>query len=94
MARTISALLLAVWAAAAAHAQPARPAEPTDVSALPTPPRYESAFDGYRRFQELPLAPWREVNDTARALRGHAGQIKNRDAVPAPMKHDAMQDKR
>lgn len=43
---------------------------------------YRSAFDGYRFFAPPSRANWRDANDTAAALGGHAGHLKSPAAAP------------
>ena len=41
---------------------------------------YESAFEGYRSWQDIKLSPvqgWRAANDEMARVGGHAGQIKD-----------------
>ena len=51
---------------------------------------YESAFEGYRSWQDIKLSPvqgWRAANDEMARIGGHAGQIKDvSDAAPATQK--------
>ncbi len=58
----------------AAHAQGrARPDDP----AVPAAPlEHISSFQGYRPFHDEPLAPWREVNETALRIGGHVGVLR------------------
>jgi len=49
-----------------AQAQPA-PAASAASNASGT---YRSAFDGYRKFSDEPVAPWRQSNDTVRKIGG------------------------
>jgi len=44
-------------------------------------PKYESAFDGYRRHSDEKLQSWRGANDEAAAIGGHTGQW--RGSAPA-----------
>lgn len=46
------------------------PADPLDASAAVPPLRHSSAFERYRRLGDTPVAPWREVNDTAARIGG------------------------
>ncbi len=46
---------------------------PVDAKASATTPAYDSAFDGYRPFQDEKLAPWREVNDEVGRVGGQIG---------------------
>ena len=43
--------------------------------------KYESAFDGYTRFADEKRANWRDVNDTAGLLGGHAAHLKDVEKV-------------
>jgi Cu/Ag efflux protein CusF len=53
-----------------ASAQPAAPAL-----------KYQSAFDGYSRFADEKRANWRDVNDTAGLLGGHAAHLREVEKV-------------
>jgi len=48
---------------------------------------YESAFEGYRSWQDIKMSPvqgWRAANDEMARVGGHAGQIKDvSDAAPS-----------
>ena len=47
----------------------------TGPAAAPTGvPKYESAFQGYRRHSDEKLRPWSDANDEAAAIGGHVGQ--------------------
>jgi len=71
-------LALAILASAlltgGAHAQ-SRP-KPDDPAASAAPLAYDSPFKGYQPYRDEPLAPWREVNDTARQVGGHVGVLR------------------
>ena len=43
--------------------------------------KYESAFDGYTRFADEKRANWRDVNDTAGLLGGHAAHLRDVEKV-------------
>jgi hypothetical protein len=64
--------VLAVLAAGPVAAQEKRP-DPTDPKAKAPPVEHRSAFEGYKRYAEPELAPWRGVNDEVRRAGGHAG---------------------
>ena len=51
---------------------------PASTSAFVAPAslQYRSAFEGYRAYQEPTARSWREVNEEAALLGGHAGQLK------------------
>ncbi len=53
------------------------------VAAQPAAPtlKYESAFTGYTRFADEKRANWRDVNDTAGLLGGHAAHLKDVEKV-------------
>jgi len=68
------AVVAGVIFAGGAHAQ-TRP-KPEDPSAPAPPAAHSSAFDGYRAYRDEPVAPWREVNDTAREAGGHVGVLR------------------
>jgi hypothetical protein len=39
-------------------------------------PVYRSAFEGYRKHEDLPRADWRESNDEAARIGGHIGILR------------------
>jgi len=49
---------------------------PDSAAAPVAPSAYESAFKGYQPYRDEPLAPWREVNDTAGQVGGHVGVLR------------------
>jgi len=67
-------LFLSVLAVLAASARAAPPHEQAAAEAPePAAAPYESAFAGYRRYEEREIATWRELNDeVARLGGGHA----------------------
>ncbi len=73
MHSNIAVLVVASSAALTAFSAGAQPAAP----AL----KYESAFDGYTRFADEKRANWRDVNDTAGVLGGHAAHIRDVEKV-------------
>ncbi len=82
--RAFAAAAAALALAAPAGAQPGpRPDDP----AVKTPPSAQtSAFEGYRRFRDEEMVPWREVNDEVGRLGGHSGHMTGHvkdDAQPA-----------
>jgi len=80
--RAFAAAAAALALAAPVGAQPRpRPDDP----AVKTPPSAQtSAFEGYRRFRDEDMVPWREVNDEVGRLGGHMGHVKD-EAAPAAM---------
>ncbi|MCZ7566065.1 MAG: hypothetical protein M5U08_21640 [Burkholderiales bacterium] len=58
-----------------------------DLPRAPTAPlSYASPFAGYRTFDDVPLASWREVNDEVGRIGGHVGVLRAEqggDAQPA-----------
>lgn len=56
------------------------PADPKTPSAMREP---VSAYTGYQKFAEDPLASWREVNDEVARVGGHAGALKEDPQSPA-----------
>ena len=70
MKRTL--LLAGIWLA---HTVPALAAEakPTNPAAPAPSVTYRSAFEGYRPFQEQPIADWRALNAEVGAAGGHIG---------------------
>lgn len=93
-------VLFAALAAIAAVARAAPPQKQTAADAADeAPPLYESAFAGYRRYEEEEIAPWRELNEeVARLGGGHAhmrlapagGAGKGKEPAIAPADHDRM----
>jgi len=69
-----------LFAADVAAQSPASPLDP----AAPTPPlKYESAFRGYRAFEEAEVKSWRELNNTVRSVGGHAGSLPAKLSAPS-----------
>lgn len=68
------AILAGAFLAGGAHAQ-SRP-KPDDPAAPVAPLASDSAFKGYQPFRDEPLAPWRDVNDTAHRVGGHVGVLR------------------
>ena len=71
ISKTACIVIVAMPLAALAQASASAPA----ASAEAAPQlRYQSAFSGYRRYQDPPLADWRQVNDAvgAAASRGQS----------------------
>jgi len=68
------AILASAFITGGVHAQ-SRPT-PDDAAAPVAPSEYESAFKGYQPYRDEPLAPWREVNDTAGQVGGHVGVLR------------------
>jgi len=56
-----------------AWAETGNPTDPADPSAASLPVRYESAFSGYRPFQEQKIAAWPQVLEEVAALPGMVG---------------------
>lgn len=59
----------------AALAQQAGRPLPSDPTIAVHPAKYESAFGGYVPYSEQKVAPWKEINDEAARIGGHAGSI-------------------
>lgn len=45
--------------------------------------KYRSAFENYVPYREQPLAAWRDVNDEAGRVGGHAGVLRDADRADA-----------
>lgn len=76
-------LLLAVPAAVAQTSAP--PPATTPASAASSPSAYRSAFEGYRRFDDQPIAPWRESNGTVGRIGGWRSYAREgQGGEPAP----------
>lgn len=82
--------VLAAYATAGAHAQSGRVAGPADPSAPAPSLKHESAFEGYRRFEEPKIAPWRAANEAVGALRGHIDHIKSIGVAPDKASSEPM----
>ena len=74
--------------AAPAQQQAGRPVS-TDPEAIVPPTRYESAFGDYVPYSEPKIAPWRDINDEAARIGGHAGAMgqsgvpgETRESIP------------
>lgn len=78
MNATLRAALAVLVATAAvdASAQAARNTGPADPSAPAPSLKHESAFEGYRRFEEPAIVSWRAANDEVGLLRGHIDHLK------------------
>jgi hypothetical protein len=92
-----TALHCAALAFPAAHATQPLPGPAKTVidpsARVPAPP-YESAFTGYQRYRDQPLAPWREANDEAHKAGGHIGIVGGAAGRPAAMPaHSAEHNK-
>ncbi len=68
------AILASAFITGGVHAQSR--SMPDDATAPVAPNAYESAFKGYQPYRDESLAPWREVNDTARQVGGHVGVLR------------------
>lgn len=70
------------------EAQPARPtataaSAPATASSAARGPAYQSAFEGYRSYSELPLTPWRQANDVVRSVGGWQAYARESQAEPS-----------
>ena len=79
MKRTMLFALSALAVGAADAQGESRPDPAAPQSAAP-PLKYESAFDGFRPFQEQDVASWREVNEEVARVGGHMGVLKSGQA--------------
>jgi len=88
---SIAAALLstASWSALAQAPAPMRPASAAAVASAPqraASSGYRSAFDGYRRFEEQKVLPWRQSNDLVGRIGGwqaYAREGAGGEALPA-----------
>lgn len=48
-------------------------AKPADTASAAQPLRYQSAFSGYRPWQDIAPGDWRAINDSLRGTGGHTG---------------------
>lgn len=76
MKRTMLFALSALAAGAAVAQGESRPDPAAPQSAAP-PLKYESAFEGFRPFQEQEVASWREANEEVARVGGHMGVLKS-----------------
>jgi hypothetical protein len=79
---------LTALAALGTAAQPAAPGSPASsaVSGTSTPPHttpYRSAFDNYRSFADEKPVPWKEANETVRAVGGWRAYAREASEAPA-----------
>lgn len=83
------ACLALAWPLASA-AQPLSAApDPADPKAIVPAVRYESAFAGYRGFEEQKLAPWRALNDQVRSTGTTATAGASGRGAAAPASREA-----
>lgn len=80
----------ASWSVLAQVPAPTRPASDAAPTASAPQPAggsgYRSAFDGYRRFEEQKVVPWRESNDLVGRIGGwqaYAREAAGGEAMPA-----------
>ena len=81
-------LTLTLAAATAAHAQPAAAAplaDPLDARAPVPALRFDSALAGYKRLGDVPVASWRESNETVNRIGGWRVYARE-PALPEPAK--------
>ena len=76
MKRTMLVALSALAAGAAVAQGESKPDAAAPKSAA-QPLKYESAFEGFRPFQEQEVASWRGVNEEVARVGGHAGVLKS-----------------
>ena len=74
MTKTLGFFLAATLAASAAAQQAARP-DPADPKAPGASRSHESAFKDYRPYADPAVGRWREANQEAGRLGGHAGHL-------------------
>lgn len=81
MSNPIRAILLGAAVAAASSLSPAQtPVEP----AQPPSAGYQSAFEGYRRFEAGEVQDWRQSNDTVRDIGGWRAYAREIQGSPQP----------
>jgi hypothetical protein len=86
--------LAACFAASAAAQTAVRPDASDPKAAAPARP-YESAFKDYKRYTDVEVSRWREVNDEVGRLNGHIGHVPQQPGAvarpgtqpPAPAGH-------
>ncbi|WP_157604414.1 hypothetical protein [Rhizobacter sp. Root1221] len=69
------AVVLATCVPLLATAQAAKPKPAPQLS-------YQSAFAGYKPYKDVPLANWRELNDTVAGAPGHTGHAMKAMETP------------
>lgn len=83
--RTAAATLAALAALSAwAQSNTTVPAERA------TPPEYRSVFEGYQRYSDQEIAPWRESNDTVGRIggwRAYANEARGATGTPSNNPH-------
>ena len=72
---------LSAMAAGAAFAQGEAKKDPAKPDAAAPPLKYESAFKGFRPYEEQEVASWRDVNDEVARVGGHVGVLKSSPAT-------------
>lgn len=75
--------IVAATAAALAAAQQSRP-DPRDPKAAVPAVEYRSALETYRRYSEPEVSGWREMNEEARRIGGHAGIVREQPQAAKP----------
>jgi hypothetical protein len=76
--------------AGATSAQQPQRTDPADPKARVPGVEYRSAFEGYQRYAEPEVSRWREMNDEAGRVGGHAGMHRQGGAskrAPKPPAH-------
>ncbi len=81
---TITLLAGTLSCAAVASNPGAASPDPRDPRAAVPPLKYESALRGHSATQDVPLARWRDANDSVGALGGHAGHLKSANPARLP----------
>jgi hypothetical protein len=69
---------LAFVSAALATAAPAQTEKPATAS------NYRSVFDGYQRYRDEPLLPWRQANDTVGRIGGWQAYAREAQGASTP----------
>ena len=59
--------------------------------AAPSSSTYRSAFDGFRRFADQPVGPWREANDTVGRVGGWRAYAREAEGKGPAESHGGMQ---
>ena len=85
--RLLTVAALAIFPLTGVAAQDNEMLDAADAAAEVVVAPYESAFEGYRSWQDIKVSPvlgWRAANDEMARIGGHAGQIKDvSDTAPS-----------
>ena len=80
----VSAQVVVAPAVAPARTPIAAPAEMAPPSQTAPPSAYRSAFEGYQRYSDEKITPWKESNDTVGKIGGWRAYAKEAQEPQAP----------